>query len=105
MKPLHSAAPFAVLVALNVLFRLPALINASGVHSDAAIVGLQAMAHAAGRGTACSPGGANYPGFVRRLDHRGFVRAGRTVAAEVDARAASGTVLLCRSRGASSRGA
>jgi hypothetical protein len=35
--------PFAVLVALNVLFRLPALINAGGVHSDAAIVGLQAM--------------------------------------------------------------
>jgi hypothetical protein len=32
-----------MLVALNVLFRLPALINANGVHSDAAIVGLQAM--------------------------------------------------------------
>ncbi|HLL85481.1 MAG TPA: hypothetical protein VK420_22610 [Longimicrobium sp.] len=32
----------AVLVA-SVLFRLPALLNAAGVHSDAAIVGLQAM--------------------------------------------------------------
>src|SRR5262245_36978149 len=35
--------PFALLVALNLLFRLPALLNAHGVHSDAAIVGLQAM--------------------------------------------------------------
>jgi hypothetical protein len=43
MTHLRRAAPFAVLVALNVLFRLPALINANGVHSDAAIVGLQAM--------------------------------------------------------------
>jgi hypothetical protein len=43
MTALRSAAPFALLVALNVLFRLPALLNANGVHSDAAIVGLQAM--------------------------------------------------------------
>jgi hypothetical protein len=43
MNRLRRAAPFAVLAALNVLFRLPALINANGVHSDAAIVGLQAM--------------------------------------------------------------
>jgi hypothetical protein len=43
MSALRKLAPFAILVALNVLFRLPALLNANGVHSDAAIVGLQAM--------------------------------------------------------------
>lgn len=43
MNEVRRAAPFGILVGLNVLFRLPALINASGVHSDAAIVGLQAM--------------------------------------------------------------
>lgn len=43
MNGLRRAAPFAVLVALNVLFRVPALLNANGVHSDAAIVGLQAL--------------------------------------------------------------
>jgi hypothetical protein len=43
MNQLRRAAPFGVLIALNVVFRLPAFINASGVHSDAAIVGLQAM--------------------------------------------------------------
>jgi len=32
-----------VLVVLSVAFRLPALVNAAAVHSDAAIVGLQAM--------------------------------------------------------------
>ncbi len=35
--------PFPVLIVANVLFRLPPLLNARGVHSDAAIVGLQAM--------------------------------------------------------------
>ena len=43
MNELRRAVPFAALAGLNVIFRLPALINASGVHSDAAIVGLQAM--------------------------------------------------------------
>ncbi len=37
------AIPVAWLLVLSVGFRLPALVNASGVHSDAAIVGLQAM--------------------------------------------------------------
>ena len=40
---LGAVAPYAGLIALNVLFRLPLLLNADGVHSDAAIVGLQAM--------------------------------------------------------------
>ena len=40
---LRAAAPYAVLVALNLLDRFPALLNAAAVHSDAAIVGLQAM--------------------------------------------------------------
>jgi hypothetical protein len=43
MNAIRRATPFVVLVTLNLLFRLPALINANGVHSDAAIVGLQAM--------------------------------------------------------------
>ena len=40
---LGAVAPYAGLIALNVLFRLPLLLNADNVHSDAAIVGLQAM--------------------------------------------------------------
>lgn len=40
---LGAVAPYAGLVALNVLFRLPLLQNADAAHSDAAIVGLQAM--------------------------------------------------------------
>ncbi|MBK7858060.1 MAG: hypothetical protein IPJ65_05430 [Archangiaceae bacterium] len=40
---LWAAAPYAALIVLNVVYRFPALLNASGVHSDAAIVGLQAM--------------------------------------------------------------
>jgi hypothetical protein len=35
--------PLVLLFVLSVGFRLPALVNAQGVHSDAAIVGLQAM--------------------------------------------------------------
>jgi hypothetical protein len=42
-RRLIATAPYAALVALNILFRLPHLLNAAGVHSDAAIVGLQAM--------------------------------------------------------------
>jgi hypothetical protein len=40
---LAGAAPFVVLVLLNILDRLPVMLNARGVHSDAAVVGLQAM--------------------------------------------------------------
>ena len=40
---LGAVAPYAGLIALNLLFRLPLLLNADNVHSDAAIVGLQAM--------------------------------------------------------------
>jgi hypothetical protein len=40
---LKAAAPYVVLIALNLLYRIPALLNAAAVHSDAAIVGLQAM--------------------------------------------------------------
>src|SRR4051812_14132947 len=40
---LTASAPFAAILALNVAYRLPPLLNARGVHSDAAIVGLQAM--------------------------------------------------------------
>jgi hypothetical protein len=36
-------APLVILLAASVLFRLPALVNAAGTNSDAAIVGLQAM--------------------------------------------------------------
>ena len=39
---LRGGLAFVLLLAASVLFRLPALINASGVNSDAAIVGLQA---------------------------------------------------------------
>lgn len=35
--------PYLGLIALNVVFRLPPLLNAAGVNSDAAIAGLQAM--------------------------------------------------------------
>src|SRR5512139_3436213 len=35
--------PYVILLASTVLFRLPPLLNARGVHSDAAVVGLQAM--------------------------------------------------------------
>lgn len=41
-SPLTRAAPWLLLLAGHVLFRLPAFLNARGVHSDAAIVGLQA---------------------------------------------------------------
>ena len=43
VRRLKSAGPYFGLVVLNVVFRLPALLNAANVHSDAAIVGLQAM--------------------------------------------------------------
>jgi hypothetical protein len=36
-------AAFATLVVLNAVYRLPAFLNAAGVNSDAAVVGLQAM--------------------------------------------------------------
>ncbi len=42
-RRMSGLLPWAVLLGGSVLFRLPALINARGVHSDAAIVGLQAM--------------------------------------------------------------
>jgi hypothetical protein len=38
-----AAMPCLALVALNLLFRLPPLLNAAGVNSDAAIAGLQAL--------------------------------------------------------------
>ena len=40
---LVAVLPYAALIALNVLFRVPLLFNAGNVHSDAAIAGLQAM--------------------------------------------------------------
>ncbi len=40
---LVAVAPYASHIGLNVLFRLPLLLNADGTHSDSAIVGLQAM--------------------------------------------------------------
>jgi hypothetical protein len=40
---LRRLAPFLTVLCLSVLYCLPPLINARGVHSDAAIVGLQAM--------------------------------------------------------------
>jgi hypothetical protein len=40
---LTVAAPFLALIALNLAFRFPLLLNANGVHSDAAITGLQSM--------------------------------------------------------------
>jgi hypothetical protein len=40
---LSVAAPYALLTVLNVLFRVPALLQPRGVQSDAAVVGLQAM--------------------------------------------------------------
>lgn len=40
---LTVAAPYLGLIALNLVFRFPMLLNAAGVNSDAAIVGLQAM--------------------------------------------------------------
>ncbi len=39
----RPTAPWLVVLAASILFRLPPLINASGTNSDAAIVGLQAM--------------------------------------------------------------
>jgi hypothetical protein len=40
---LTKCAAFATLVVLNIVYRWPHFLNAAGVHSDAAIVGLQAM--------------------------------------------------------------
>lgn len=40
---LRPTAPWLVVLAASILFRLPPLINAAGTNSDAAIVGLQAM--------------------------------------------------------------
>jgi Dolichyl-phosphate-mannose-protein mannosyltransferase len=42
MSGLRRALPFVTLVVLNVVMRLPHWLNSAGVHSDAAIVGLQA---------------------------------------------------------------
>jgi hypothetical protein len=39
----HRSVPWLVVVLASVAFRLPALINAAGTNSDAAVVGLQAM--------------------------------------------------------------
>ena len=39
----RPSAPWLVVLAASILFRLPPLINASGTNSDAAIVGVQAM--------------------------------------------------------------
>jgi hypothetical protein len=39
----RPTAPWLVVLAASILFRLPPLINAPGTNSDAAIVGLQAM--------------------------------------------------------------
>lgn len=40
---LNAVLPYLGLVALNVVFRLPPLLNAAGVNSDGAVAGLQAM--------------------------------------------------------------
>lgn len=42
-EQLTLGAPYLALVALNLAFRFPLLLNNAGVHSDAAIVGLQGM--------------------------------------------------------------
>jgi hypothetical protein len=42
-RNLIAVAPWAVLVAASIAFRLPAFVNAEDVNSDAAIVGLQAI--------------------------------------------------------------
>ena len=40
---LRGAAPWGIVLALSIAFRLPPLINAEGSNADAAVVGLQAM--------------------------------------------------------------
>ena len=71
-------SPFLILLAASLLFRLPPLLNSNGVHSDAAVVGLQARHILAGEWS-WFLWGAGYQGSVEALlIALGFAVAGAT---------------------------
>ena len=63
---LAACLGFVLLVTASILFRLPALINADGVHSDAAVIGLQARHILAGEWS-WFVWGTNYQGALDPL--------------------------------------